>query len=211
MAAETEEHAGRARETIVVIVLSLTAVLTAWSGFESSKWGGSMSTNFSKASSQRIEAARQAGHANAARATDLQIFGIYLQAVAEEDQQLARFAQDRFTPHFVVAFDEWKAKKPLENASAPQSPFALDSYVPPGTTEAAAADARADSIFDRAVSDNARGDRYTLMTVLFALVLFFAAIATRIRSHLLSWTVVGLTTTLMLVGIVFLALLPKLI
>ncbi|WP_435198420.1 hypothetical protein [Janibacter sp. GS2] len=211
MAAETEEHAGRVRETIVVIVLSLTAVLTAWSGFESSKWGGSMSTNFSKASTQRIEASRQAAHADAARATDLQIFGIYLEAVAQDDQKLAQFAEDRFTPHFVVAFDEWTAMKPLTNASAPQSPFALDAYVPPGSTEAAAADARADAIFDRAVSDNARGDRYTLMTVLFALVLFFAAIATRIRSHLLSWTLVGMTATLMLVGIVFLALLPKLI
>ena len=31
---------GHVRETVVIIVLSITAVLTAWCGFESSKWSG---------------------------------------------------------------------------------------------------------------------------------------------------------------------------
>jgi hypothetical protein len=47
------------RETVVIIVLSVTAVLAAWCGFESSKWSGKMSIAFSQASSSRIEAARQ--------------------------------------------------------------------------------------------------------------------------------------------------------
>ena len=85
-----EEHRGRAgkrppghvRETVVLIVLSITAVLTAWCGFESSQWGGEMSIAFSEASGARIKAARQAGDANAARQADLSIWGVYLQARA---------------------------------------------------------------------------------------------------------------------------------
>ena len=50
---------GHVRETIVIIVLSITAVLTAWCGFESSKWHGEMSIAFSEAFSVRIEAASQ--------------------------------------------------------------------------------------------------------------------------------------------------------
>ncbi|NYF97285.1 hypothetical protein [Janibacter cremeus] len=211
MSAQTDDRAGKARETIIVIVLSLTAVLTAWSGFESSKWGGNMSINFSKASAQRIEASRQATHADAARAIDLQIFGIYLKAVAEDDQRLADFAQERFTPHFEVAFKEWKSTKPLTNPSAPKSPFQLDSYLPPGSIRAATADERADALFQEGLDDNARGDRYTLLTVLFALVLFFAAFTTRIESRVLAWALVTMTSVLMIVGIAFLAVLPKLL
>ena len=44
-------------ELIAVILLSLVAVLTAWCGFESNKWGGDSSVAFSEASAARIEAA----------------------------------------------------------------------------------------------------------------------------------------------------------
>lgn len=67
-----------------MIVLSVTAVLTAWSGFESSKWGGEMSIAFSQASTARIESARFDAQADAERAFDLNVFGVYVQAVADE-------------------------------------------------------------------------------------------------------------------------------
>ena len=38
--AAPHKRADEAREIIVVVLLSLTAILTAWCGFESSKWGG---------------------------------------------------------------------------------------------------------------------------------------------------------------------------
>jgi hypothetical protein len=71
-------------------VLSVTAVLAAWCGFESSQWSGEMSTAFSEASSARIEAARQDGVANAARQADLTIWGVYVQARAQGNTALAR-------------------------------------------------------------------------------------------------------------------------
>ena len=57
-------------------------------------------------------------------------------------------------------------------------PFKMKEYVPPGTTEAAAADQRADSRFADALRNNQRADNYTILTVFFALVLFFAAAST---------------------------------
>jgi hypothetical protein len=101
---------GHVRETVVLIVLSITAVLTAWCGFESSQWGGEMSIAFSEASSARIEAARQAGAANAARQADLTIWGVYVQARAQGDTELARYVEQRFTDHFRVAYQAWMLK-----------------------------------------------------------------------------------------------------
>ena len=92
---KTEEEPGKrppghVRETVVLVVLSITAVLTAWCGFQSSQWSGEMSIAFSEASGARIEAARQAGVANAARQADLSIWGVYLQARAQGETALAR-------------------------------------------------------------------------------------------------------------------------
>lgn len=203
--------AERVRDIIAVVILSITAVLTAWSGFQSSKWGGEMSISFSRASTARIEASREADRANAARGYDLDVFGIYVQAVASHDQALADFAEERFSDAFRPAFDEWIAMKPLENPEAPKSPFALDSYQPPGQQEAADADARADELFQTALRNNQRGDNYTLLTVLFALVLFFTSVAGRPKLAVMRWFMLGLAATLLVVGAGFLTAFPKIV
>jgi hypothetical protein len=207
---EDESRAGPA-DWIAVVVLSVTAVLTAWSGFESSKWGGEMSIAFSRASTARVEAARYAAQADAARGFDLNVFGVYVQAVAQGDERLQEFVENRFTDHFRVAFDAWTAMRPLENPDAPKGPFALPEYQPPGEAEAAEADGRADALFAQALENNQRGDNYTLLTVLFALVLFFAAVSQRLRSPALARAVLTGATVFLLAGIGLLLAFPKIV
>jgi hypothetical protein len=194
---------GHVQETIVLIVLSITAVLTAWCGFQSSQWGGEMSIAFTEASDARIEAARQAGVANAARQADLSIWGVYLQARAEGKTALARYVEQRFTDHFRVAYQAWIAEH-----EPTSGPFKMKQYVPPGTTESAAADQRADSRFADALKFNQRGDRYTILTVLFALVLFFAAASTRLGSPRTQWIFLGVAIIFLIMGTVVLATFP---
>ncbi|MBY5162532.1 hypothetical protein [Salsipaludibacter albus] len=199
------------RELVAVILLSVTAILTAWSGFESSKWSGEMSIAFSRASTQRIEAARDMGEANAARQFDLTIFSAYVQARGAGEDDVVAFIEDRFTDHFRVAYDAWLELDPLENPDAPAGPFAMPEYRVPGEADAASADDRADALFATALENNARGDRYTLLTVLFALVLFFAAVSGRLDSHVAGWVVLGLAGALLLTGIGFLISFPVII
>jgi hypothetical protein len=194
---------GHVRETVVLIVLSITAVLTAWCGFQSSQWGGEMSIAFSEASSTRIEAARQAGVANAARQADLTIWGVYLQARAQGNTALARYVEQRFTDHFRVAYQAWIAE-----GEPTSGPFKMKEYVPPGTTESAAADQRADSRFADALEFNQRGDNYTILTVLFALVLFFAAASTRLGSPRAQWIFLGVAMVFLITSTVILATFP---
>ena len=131
--------------------------------------------------------------------------------MAEGDEQLQDFVQARFTDHFRVAFDAWMAMRPLENPDAPKGPFAVPEYQPPGEAEAAEADARADALFAQALENNQRGDNYTLLTVLFALVLFFTAVSQRLRSPVLVRTVLIGASVLLLVGIGLLLSFPKIV
>jgi hypothetical protein len=201
----TDPHSGPG-ETIALILLSVTAILTAWCGFEASKWGGEMSIAFSQASSARIEAARQQGIANNARQADLTIYAVYVQAQATNNARLATYVENRFSTEFKVAFDAWVA------AGMPtKSPFAMPAYVPPGTTEADAADQRADSMFTEALVNNQRADNYTLLTVLAALVLFFAAVAGRLNNRRTQWVALAIGAVLFVVAGVVAATFPVII
>ena len=204
--APEKRPAGHVRETIVLIVLSITAVLTAWCGFQSAKWSGEMSVAFSEASSSRIEAARQSGIANAALQADLTIWGVYVQARAQGDTALTTYVEKRFTDHFRVAYRAWIAQ-----GEPTAGPFKMKEYVPPGTTEAAAADQRADSRFAEALVDNERGDNYALLTVLFALVLFFAAASTRLVRPLAQRILLGVAIIFLIAATVILATFPILV
>lgn len=161
-------------DVVGVLLLSLTAVLTAWCGFESSKWGGEMSIAFSQASSARIQAASAESESRDARQHDLTIYAQWVLAEADGRTDLAAFIEERFSPEFRLAFDSWNAGGREE-----QGPFVMAEYVPPGTEKAADLSARADAKYQEALAHNQRGDNYTLMTVLFALVLFLTAISQR--------------------------------
>jgi hypothetical protein len=161
-------------DIVAVLLLSITAVLTAWCGFESSKWGGEMSIAFSQASGARVTAMDYASQARDNQAIDLVIYAQWVEAMGGGQTELADYIEARFPTELAEAFDVWQADGMVE-----LSPFARPEYVPPGTEEAAEKNAEADAAFERALVNNQRGDNYSLLTVLFALVLFLTAMSQR--------------------------------
>lgn len=190
-------------EIITVLLLSITAVLTAWCGFEASKWGGEMSIAFSTASSARVQAASAESTAQAARQYDLTIYSQWVLAEADDRAQLAEFVENRFTDEFAIAFDAWNAEGRVSDG-----PLSMAEYVPPGEVEAAELSARADQNFEEALENNQRGDNYSLLTVLFALVLFFAALSQNQRARWRRTVFLSLSGLLVIVGIGILSTYP---
>ncbi|MFJ3474588.1 hypothetical protein ACIPJ1_16750 [Microbacterium maritypicum] len=193
----------RVLDIVTVVLLSVTAVLTAWCGFEASKWGGEMSIAFSQASSARVQAASAQSTAQAARQYDLTLYTEWVLAGAEGRDDLVRFVEERFTEEFAVAFDAWTA----EGRTA-RGPFVMNEYVPPGSVESEELSARADAKFDEALANNQRGDDYSLLTVLFALVLFFAALSQHQAAPWRRWVFLGLSGVIVIAGIATLLTFP---
>ncbi|GAA1510114.1 hypothetical protein BJ978_001194 [Agromyces terreus] len=210
-AAQSAEQSAERREVIkkrvvdavAVFLLSTVAVLTAWCGFQSSKWGGEMSIAFSQASSARVQATNFASEARDARGSDQSIWVQWVLATAQSDAELASYIEERFSPEFRVAFDEWDA-----GGREAQGPFVLESYVPPGTEEAADYNARADAKFQAALDNNQRGDNYSILTVLFALVLFLTAMSQRELQPWVVRTLLGLAIVATVAGLVILLTYP---
>jgi hypothetical protein len=196
---------------IAVILLSVTTILTAWSAFESSKWGGAMSIAFSEASSARIEASRLDSTANARTAVQVGLWTQWIDAEGNDNERLATAISERFPEPLATAQQEWLESDPEIIGDNVTTPFEMSSFVIPERQQAVESDARADSKFAEALRNNQRGDNYTLLTVLFAAVLFFTAMSSRLDRVRYRWTMLIFGMALAVVGIAFLATFPKLV
>ena len=179
------------RELIAILLLSVTAILTAWTGFQASKWSGAMSISFSQASTNRIEAARMESTANRKLSVQVSLFTQWLQAYQSGDTELTEFLQARFPEPLATVFPAWLDARPLD-PDAPATPFDMEEYVIPESVRASAADEAADHKFAQALRNNQRGDNYTVLTIGFACVLFFAALSERMRRRSAQWALLCL-------------------
>ncbi len=188
-----------------MILLSVTAILTAWTAFQSSKWGGAMSISFAQASTARIEAARYDGTANRMASVQVTLFTQWSQADAAGEEELADYYQQQFPEPLKSAFAAWQ-----ENPTG-GNPFAMPQYQLEASAQAKDADALADARYQQALDNNQRGDNYTVLTVLFATVLFFAAMSGRVTGAASQKILLSVAFGLFVIGVGFLVSFPKLI
>ena len=97
--------------------------------------------------------------------------------------ELADFYVDRFRPEFGVAFDAWIATEPFTNPSAPKTPFEMPEYQVAARNEADRLDKAAEESAAEVGRDIQRASNYVLTVVLYAVVLFFAGISTKITGR----------------------------
>lgn len=176
----TQTPWARRVEIAGVLLIALTAVLTAWTAFESSKWGGVMSIDFSEANATRTESVRSSNAANRQTVVDVSLFTAYAEAVATGNDQLADFLVERFPDRLALAMDAWLATEPLENPDAPATPFEMPEYVLDAADEAQALETQAAQSSQDARNANQRSDNYTIMTVFLATVLLLAALSSKV-------------------------------
>jgi hypothetical protein len=134
-----------------------------------------------------------------------------LQAYQADDSTLTDFLQERFPEPLASAFPVWIAQQPLKNPEAAPTPFELAEYAVPELQESAEADARADAKYREALRNNQRGDNYTILTIAFATVLFFTAMATRMRRRRTQWVLLAIAAVGFVTTSAFLATFPKLV
>ncbi len=215
-------------ELIATIVLAVATILTAWSGFESGKWGGEQSVNFSEAGAARTESTRADTLGGQLAQIDVAMYIDWVTALSDElatgavteaslspytptDGTVSGFLYARFRDEFLPAVDAWLATEPIVNDAAPKTPFEMDEYVNAQLVEAKRLTAVADQKADDARTANQNGDNYVLTMVLFASVLFFAGVSSKMNRPRNRVTVLGFGIATLTVGLVILASLPILV
>jgi hypothetical protein len=195
-------------ELAAVLLLSLTTLATAWSGYQAARWSGEQSQHYAQASATRIKAQQQATAAGQLRIDDLLYFNEWLNARQAGDGRLAAIYERRFRPAFVPAFRAWVAQKPFSNPDAIAGPLYMPQYRPVEVATAARLGRQADVLYREGTEAKTTGDKYILSTVFFAAVLFFAGISLRVLWRPLRGVVLGLGGVLLVGGLIFVASLP---
>jgi hypothetical protein len=213
MSAATPDDAARAAiriELVATVFLAIATVLTAWSAFQSAKWSGVQAISFSAANATRTESTRASDLANTQRAVDVDTFVAWVTAVAEERGvepsdapyrpkagTLSGFLHERFRDEFRPAVEAWLATRPLVDAGAAATPFELPEYQLAAEEEADRLLQESEDRRDDALQANQRADNYVLLTVLFAAVLLFAGVSTKLRGRRAQQILLGLAFVLL--------------
>jgi hypothetical protein len=207
--AEQDRRGGRDwQERLVTVLLVVAALGTSWSSYQATRWNGEQAKAASTTNAIRIEAARAQGLAQAETQVDVATFIAWADAHQQRDQDLAAFYLDRFRPEFRPAFDAWRATKPLTTADAPPTPFAMPEYTLQAREDAQQLDAQAEASAAQVRQDIQRSSNYVLTVVLYAIVLFFAGVSTRIDDRRLRWVLVGAGCLVLVAAIGWIATFP---
>ena len=108
---------------------SLTALATAWSGYQASLWDGIQSSNYTQASAARTEASQNHTEANQFRLGDLSVFENFVDATLDGDTELADFYRQRFRDEFEPACAGVDRPRPVHQPGCPAEPVG-DARVP---------------------------------------------------------------------------------
>jgi hypothetical protein len=173
------ELINRWTEIVSAVLLGLVTIATAWSGYQSARWGGVQSTKYSEASALRVESTRASTQAGQQTQIDVALFSNWLNAYADENQPLEEFYRERFREEFVPAFEAWLATQPAQNPEAPPSPFAMPEYQLAASQLSEELEQQASATFEEGKAANQQSDDYILNAVILASVLFLAGIAPR--------------------------------
>jgi hypothetical protein len=206
--ARTTPGGERILELGAVLLLSITAVATAWSGYQAARWSGEQAEHFAKASATRITAQSESTRAGQLRIDDLLLFNEWLDAHDAGDRDLAASYRRRFRPEFVPAYRAWLAQRHFTNPRAVPGPLYTAAYRPASLRRASEVNAMADDQYKEGTQAKTNDDKYVLSTVFFAAVLFFAGISLRLDWQPLRVGVLCLGGAMLLGGAVFVLTLP---
>jgi hypothetical protein len=183
-------------ELIVTVLLVVAALATSWSSYQATRWNGEQAAAAGRTNAIRIEAARADGLARSQTQIDVATFIAWADADRRGETGLAQFYIERFREEFRPAYDAWIAERPFSNPDAPSTPFAMPEYHVESRTEAARLDEDAEATAAEVRTDIQRSSNYILTVVLYAVVLFFAGMSTRLSNSRLRWvmTIAGSVT-----------------
>jgi hypothetical protein len=190
------------------LLLSLVAVLAAYSGYAAAKWGTESSVMLAKASAERTKANRADLEGLVTRTLDSASFNAWFTAFTAGNGKAEGLAAKRMRPGYRPAFNAWLATDPAHNPNAPPGPAYMPQYVIPQEAVAKSSDAQADAAFAKGTEAGSTSDKYIRDTVFLATVLFLVGISGHFRIRQARLGLIGLGTLLLVFAVIQLFGLP---
>jgi hypothetical protein len=198
----------RKLELAVTILLSVSALLSAWCAYQSTRLGSQESFYNNRSSVLQLQAFRAEEKSTLESLADLSAFERWLAATSAGDAPRARFIEAQFSDRLKAAFGPWLALDPFNDPEAPASPLDTTKYERPDVDAAARFEQRSAAADIAATNAGEAADNFVLAVVLLAAALFLLGIQTRIGIFELRFAMSGIAGALVVGTLIWVFTLP---
>ncbi len=189
--AEKKEEGGKKKkgmsentvEVLVAVFLGITALLTAWASWIGSLHGGNQATNYTKSNNLAAEGNSEYNSAIQMYLSDLMAWNTMMEY--SFDKELAKARGDELEAALIEeklsSYAEQNCSEILLNAindmgDDMESPFEVEGTVDQYFVTANELLAESQELLEQGQKDNANGDAYNLVNVIYSVVLFMLGI-----------------------------------
>jgi len=205
-------------ELVVVILLGVVSVATAYASFQAALYDSHMASNYTRGQNAQTEAESLYLEANQQYMQDAETWNRLLELEVEmrsADPETAAAAEEKADWLLLTSVDEdfadaiaWAMTENEAHPGEYVSPLEHDEYLSARFGAYEETKAQGDSFIAQGDLDNANGDRLTLYTVLMAITLFLLGVAAVVRHRMVAWTLIVIGTAIFLVSAVLTAMVP---
>lgn len=190
------------------VLLSLVALVAAWSGYCAASWDTRSSDLLAESLELQVAAQAATQEGLQIRTFDAVAFDAAFDAFVAGDRKAFRLAVRRLRPAYRSAFNAWLATKPLTNDKAPSDPSQLPQYRIPQEAQGRKLTAQAHASFKAASAAGDHSDKYVRLTVILATVLFLLGISGHFSVRAARYALIAIGTVLIAYSVVALMGLP---
>lgn len=204
-------------EIIVAVFLGITALATAWASWIGSLHGGNQATNYATSNNLSSEGNSMYNDAAQNLMQDMMLWNEISDVLIESS-----YAEEKNDTEAVEKYD-WKLEKLLnDNCSAElaqaitwameqdedTSPFDKEGFTDSYFTDAKEMIAEADKLLEQGKKDNANGDAFGLVTVIYSVVLFLLGIVGTFKRLPNRYVILGVAIAGFLFATIFMFTIP---
>ena len=205
-------------EIITVILLGITALRTAWASYVGSIHGGNQATNYATSNNLSSDGNSLYNAAVQSMTQDMDVWNtimdyeiniLYADETNLTDEMAAIIGYDQEAFNDGVNDEEdilaWLYD---ESGMAINSPFANEEFVQSYFDEANAKLDEAQLVLEQGQQDNANGDKFSLVTVLYSVALFMLGIVGVFKNQTNKKIVLAVSVVCLLIAVIFMVTIP---
>jgi len=188
------------------IILSIATLAITWCSFQTNLWNGIQTFNLAQSNKFSRQAQQLAIQSGQRRQMDEAVIISFFDEAFYKKEDKIKYILRGVRPELSKIMSDWIQLHPFENPSAPFHPMAMPGYkelIEKDMAESEKSLAKAELLYDEADRANSISDRYSLLTVIFSMVMFLAAIGAKIIRIRLSFTLM-IVSGLVCIGVLIL-------
>lgn len=197
-------------EIVATVILSIASLTVAWCTYQSTLWNGKQVFRMAESNLYYREALEKLFLAQQQQEVDVVVTLNFLDAVLEKRQTVIDYYRKRGSSELTKIFTTWLLMDPVNNDNAPAHPLLMEEYKRMINVSLSAADSatrNAERLWEESQRFSTISDNYILFTVIFSLVMFLCAIATKFTRLKIAFAGMLVTGTIFFITLILLLIL----